>query len=125
MIATNPASTAAPALRGRIAGAALLAVLALTGCGPFGGDAGSQTPAKGGASPSSPPAVPAVQPAPEPSQSSTAYEAPDDWTEPERWTALPRGSRRDEEGSEVGFPHTAEGGVAMLATANTTSIEGE
>lgn len=50
---------------------------------------------------------------------------PDDWSEPERWAALPRGQRTDDRGSKVGFPHTAEGAVAMAVTANSTVMEGD
>ncbi|WP_331720629.1 hypothetical protein OG851_42570 (plasmid) [Streptomyces sp. NBC_00161] len=98
------------------AGVTLAAVLALTAYSLLAGNdgGGSDTPAKGAASPSaSSPASPAP-----------TYAPPADWTEPERWTALPRGQRTDERGSQVGFPHTVEGAVAMLAAANTTDIEG-
>ncbi|MFD8261333.1 hypothetical protein ACFV19_20885 [Streptomyces griseoluteus] len=64
------------------------------------------------ASASGPRAVPTITP-------------PDDWTEPERWAALPRGSKTDSYGSRVGFPHTTEGAVAMMAAANSTDIEGD
>ncbi|GAA1605853.1 hypothetical protein GCM10009731_66270 [Streptomyces globosus] len=95
---------------------ALVAVLALTGYAVFSGEeSGSDTPAKGGASPSA-----SGSASPEP-----MYSAPADWTEPERWTALPKGQRTDERGSAVGFPHTVEGAIAMMAAANTTRIEGE
>ncbi|MFD5299593.1 hypothetical protein ACFWJU_30875 [Streptomyces mutabilis] len=98
-----------------IAGVALAAVLALTGYAVFGGDDGDTDQAgKGGASAS---ASGSAGPKP-------GYTPPDDWSEPDRWTALPDGERTDEHGSEVGFPHTAEGAVAMAAAANTTSIEG-
>ncbi|WP_327286649.1 hypothetical protein [Streptomyces sp. NBC_01205] len=98
------------------AGAALVAVLALTAYSLLAGNdgGGTDTPAKGGASPSaSSPASPAP-----------TYAPPEDWTEPERWTALPRGQRTDERSSQVGFPHTTEGAVAMAAAANSTAIEG-
>lgn len=98
------------------AGVALAAVLALTAYSLLAGDdSGADAPAKGGASPSaSSPASPAP-----------TYAVPDDWTEPEQWTALPRGQRTDDRGSQVGFPHTVEGAAAMAAAANTTRIEGE
>jgi hypothetical protein len=97
------------------AAVALAAVLVLTAYSLLAGDDGdSDTPAKGGASPS---ASSSASPVP-------TYAVPDDWTEPQRWTALPRGQRTDERGSQVGFPHTVEGAVAMLAAANTTRIEG-
>lgn len=100
-----------------------LAVGLLAGCGPAADDAkpsnstplASSAPAKGGAVPS---VSSSASPAP-------TYAAPDDWTEPERWTALPRGQRTDDRGSRVGFPHTVEGAAAMAAAANTTRIEGE
>ncbi|RPK70062.1 hypothetical protein EES45_36095 [Streptomyces sp. ADI97-07] len=96
------------------AGAALAAVLALTGYAVLSGDGdGGAAPGKAGSTSSADPS---------PSES---YAAPEDWTEPERWVALPRGKRTDERGSEVGFPHTAEGAVAMAAAANTTVVEGE
>lgn len=99
-----------------IAGGALLAVLALTGYAMLAGDGeASDTPAKGGASAS---ASSSASPSP-------TYAAPDDWSEPERWAALPRGKRTDDRGSEVGFPHTTEGAAGMTAAANTTVVEGE
>ncbi|WP_455355938.1 hypothetical protein [Streptomyces sp. SYSU K217416] len=95
------------------AGAALAAVLALTGYALLNGDEdGTDAPGKAGASASADPGP------------SATYAAPEDWTEPERWAALPRGKRTDERGSEVGFPHTDEGAVAMMAAANTTAVEG-
>ncbi|MFD4865268.1 hypothetical protein [Streptomyces sp. NPDC058412] len=99
------------------AGVALATVLLLTAYSLLAADdgAGSEAPAKGGASPSaSSPASPAP-----------TYAAPEAWTEPERWVALPRGQRADERGSQVGFPHTAEGAAAMAAAASTSRIEGE
>jgi hypothetical protein len=94
------------------AGIAAAVVLALTGYVMFSGDdGGSEEQGKGGASPSA-----SASP-------SATYQAPEDWTEPERWAALPRGERTDSRGSEVGFPHTTEGAVAMLAAANTTAVE--
>ncbi|MGA5425172.1 hypothetical protein ACPCKX_33765, partial [Streptomyces lavendulocolor] len=97
-------------------GAAAAAAGTLTGYLMFsGGDSASSTPAKGGtgSSISSP-----VGPLPSDADSQ-------DWTEPERWVALPRGQRTDAGGSEVGFSHTVEGAVAMLKAANTTVIEGD
>ncbi|MFI8178019.1 hypothetical protein ACIF6H_32520 [Streptomyces microflavus] len=97
------------------AGAALAAVLALTGYAAFSGDGdGGDAPGKAGSTSSA-----SADPGP-----SESYAAPQDWTEPERWVALPRGKRTDERGSEVGFPHTTEGAVAALAAANTSTIEG-
>lgn len=99
-----------------IAGGALVAVLALTGYAVFsGGDDGKGTADEGGASPS---ASSSASP-------SAGYTPPDDWTEPARWAALPRGERTDEFGSEVGFPHSTEGAVAMMAAANTLAIEAD
>ncbi|MEU9998128.1 hypothetical protein [Streptomyces sp. NPDC050848] len=100
------------------AGVVAGAVVILTGYAMLTGDGdggGADAPAKGGASVS-------ASGAPSPSAS---YAPPEDWTEPERWAALPRGQRTDERGSKVGFPHTAEGAVAMLAATSTTSIEGD
>ncbi|MEW2417509.1 hypothetical protein AB0953_27830 [Streptomyces sp. NPDC046866] len=99
-----------------IAGLALAAVLVLTAYAAFAGDDGGEgASAKGGPSPS---VSSSASPAP-------VYTTPADWTEPERWAALPRGQRTDERHNQVGFPHTAEGAVAMLAAANSTRIEGE
>ncbi|MDP9954179.1 MULTISPECIES: hypothetical protein [Streptomyces] len=97
------------------AGAAVAVVLALTGYAMFSGDDdGGDAPGKAGSSSS-------VSADPKPSES---YAQPDDWTDPQRWAALPRGKRTDEHGSEVEFPHTTEGAVAALAAANTSVIEG-
>jgi hypothetical protein len=98
------------------AGIAGATVLALTGYAMFSGDdGGSDDQGKGGASPTA-----------SGSSSPTAtYQAPQDWTEPERWAALPRGKRTDSRGSAVGYPHTTEGAAAMLAAANATDIEAE
>ncbi|MFD8415460.1 hypothetical protein ACFV2Q_27480 [Streptomyces sp. NPDC059650] len=99
-----------------IAGVALAAVLALTGYSLLSGDGGGEdAPAKVGSNPG----------ASSPASPSPGYSTPQDWTEPERWTALPQGQRTDERSNAVGFPHTAEGAVAMLAAANSTRIEGE
>ncbi|GHA18974.1 hypothetical protein ACFOOM_04640 [Streptomyces echinoruber] len=97
------------------AGVALAAVVGLTGYAMLNGDDDSGAAAGKGSVPSSAPssfagAVP-------------TYQAPDDWTEPERWAALPRGALTDIRGSRIGFPHTTEGAVAMMAAANTTDIE--
>jgi hypothetical protein len=97
------------------AGVAAAAVLALTGYAMFSGDGGSADQGKGGASP-------AVSGSASPS---ATYQAPEDWTEPQRWAALPRGARTDKRGSETGFAHTTEGAVAMLAAANTTSVDAD
>ncbi|MFI6209163.1 hypothetical protein ACIBAI_22615 [Streptomyces sp. NPDC051041] len=98
-----------------VAGGLLVAVLALTGYVALSGDESEPQAGKGGASPSSSSSASAAP----------TYAAPEDWTEPERWVALPAGSRTDEHGSEVGFPHTTEGAVAMMAAANSTSIEAD
>ncbi|KUH35641.1 MULTISPECIES: hypothetical protein [Streptomyces] len=96
-------------------GAALAAVLALSACSLLGtGETGSEVPVKGGAGAS---AAASVSPTP-------SYTTPSDWDEPERWAALPPGQRTDERGSQVGYPHTAEGAVAMMAAANTMTVEG-
>ncbi|GAA2489406.1 hypothetical protein GCM10010406_26960 [Streptomyces thermolineatus] len=55
--------------------------------------------------------------------SASGYAPPEEWTEPERWAVLPRGARIDSNGNTVGFPHTTEGAVAMLATANNTEVK--
>ncbi|NGO40620.1 hypothetical protein [Streptomyces ureilyticus] len=95
-------------------GIAAAAVLALTGYAMFSGDEGpDDEQGKGGSNPS---AASSASP-------SATYQAPEDWTEPERWAALPRGKETDSRGSEVGYPHTTEGAAAMLAAANTTSVD--
>ncbi|QIY73727.1 hypothetical protein HEP84_35850 [Streptomyces sp. RLB1-33] len=99
------------------AGIAAAAVLAFTGYAMLSGgdDGGSGKQGKGGASPSvSGSASPGA-----------TYQAPQDWTEPERWAALPRGERTNSRGSQVGFAHTTEGAVAMMVAANSTSIEAD
>ncbi|MFJ4007989.1 hypothetical protein ACIPWL_31735 [Streptomyces sp. NPDC090023] len=98
------------------AGVVLAGVIGLTTYAVLDGDddgARGNGPAKptASASASGPSAVPTIT-------------TPDDWTEPERWAALPRGSKTDSHGSQVGFPHTTEGAVAMMAAANNTDIEG-
>ncbi|MEU8526428.1 hypothetical protein AB0C77_12650 [Streptomyces sp. NPDC048629] len=96
------------------AGGAAVAVLALSGYALLGGDEETPgTPGKGGGTASAP-----ATPGPE-------YTAPSDWSEPDRWAALPRGSRTDKNTNPVGFPHTLEGAVAMMAAANTTAVEGD
>ncbi|OEJ20840.1 hypothetical protein AR457_41975 (plasmid) [Streptomyces agglomeratus] len=101
------------------AGAVGAAVLVLTGYAVFaGGDGGSDTPARGGGGASASASRSASPPSP-------TYAAPEDWTEPERWAALPRGKRTDDRGSAIGFPHTTEGAVAMMAAANATTVEGD
>ncbi|MCX4481950.1 hypothetical protein OOK44_36855 [Streptomyces cellulosae] len=100
------------------AGVALAALLAFTGYAVLsGGDEDTDTPSKGGSSAS---ASASASPGP-----SATYAPPDDWTEPNSWAALPQGERTDDRGSQVGFPQTTEGAVAMMVTANTTAIEGE
>ncbi|MEV6357992.1 hypothetical protein [Streptomyces hydrogenans] len=100
-----------------IAGAALAIMLLLTLYAVLrGAGEGSEptTPAKGEASPS---ASGTASPAP-------TYSQPNEWTEPTRWSALPRGKKTDEQGSPVGFPRSAEGAVAMMAAANSSRVEG-
>lgn len=99
-----------------IAGTALATLLALTGYSLLGGEGNeARTSAKDGAPPhSTGPVSPGA-----------TYEVPRDWTEPERWTVLPRGERVDERGSQVGYPHTRDGAVAMLAATSTFSAEGD
>ncbi|MEU0287467.1 hypothetical protein [Streptomyces sp. NPDC006147] len=96
------------------AGVALVALLAFTGYAVLSGDEDTDTPSKGGSSASA-----TASPGP-----SATYAPPDDWSEPTSWAALPRGERTDR-GSQVGFPHSTEGAVAMMVAANTTAIEGE
>ncbi|HEY9372289.1 hypothetical protein [Streptomyces sp.] len=96
------------------AGGMAFVVLALTGYAIFSGDDSTTNTGKGGTS------TPSASASPTP-----GYNPPPDWTEPDRWAALPRGRRTDENGNAVGFPHTTEGAVAMMAAANTTTIEGD
>jgi len=91
-------------------------VLALTGYAVLvGGDDGGEAAGKSRGTPSASSSAPA-SPAP-------SYTTPKDWTEPARWAALPRGERTDKYGSEVGYPHTTEGAVAMGVSATNTSVE--
>ncbi|AKZ59540.1 putative integral membrane protein [Streptomyces ambofaciens ATCC 23877] len=98
-----------------LAGIALAAVVALTGYAVLAGGGDDEPTGKGTPSASSS-ATATAGPAPD-------YTVPDDWTEPEQWAALPRGSRTDKYGSEVGYPHTTEGAVSMAVNATNTSIE--
>ncbi|MFD4412498.1 hypothetical protein [Streptomyces sp. NPDC058476] len=93
-------------------------VLALTGYALLsgGGDGDEAAKDKGGASASATPGP--TKPAP-------TYTAPDDWTEPQRWASLPRGEKTDGQGNDIGFPHTQEGAVAMLAAASSTDVNRE
>ncbi|WP_236570407.1 hypothetical protein [Streptomyces mexicanus] len=98
-----------------LAGAVLAVVLALTAYLALSGDDdGHSSAGKGGAHPS---ASGSVTPGP-------TYTEPDDWIEPDRWSALPRGEHTDRYGNQVVYPHTTEGAVAMLAAANSTDVEG-
>ncbi|MFF7504172.1 hypothetical protein ACFZBM_32810 [Streptomyces lavendulae] len=97
-----------------IAGLALGAVLVLTGYAIFSGDDSAPAGSAKGASPS---AGVSGEASPEPT-----YTVPKDWTEPQRWAALPRGQRTDERGSQIAFPHTFEGAVAMMAASNNVSV---
>ncbi len=74
----------------RYAIAVLATVLALPGCAQAGGDGGD------GDSPGKAESSASASTEPKPSES---YAAPEDWTEPERWAALPRGKRTDKHGS--------------------------
>ncbi|MCR8945178.1 hypothetical protein NW249_23970 [Streptomyces sp. OUCMDZ-4982] len=91
-------------------GLAVVAAL-LTGYAVFSGDDETATSDR-------PPAVAGASPSP-------TYDAPSDWTEPDRWAALPRGARTDDQGNEVGFPRTVEGAVAMLVASNSTEFNRE
>ncbi|MEV0990962.1 hypothetical protein [Streptomyces sp. NPDC049949] len=90
--------------------ALVAAVLALTGYAMVSGDGSTPDSGKAGATASASP--------------SDGYAPPPDWTEPARWAALPRGARTDERGMEVGFPHTTQGAVAMMASSNSTALQG-
>ncbi|MFE1230570.1 hypothetical protein [Streptomyces sp. NPDC058745] len=91
------------------------AVLALTGYAMFTGDDEGEAPAAGKGGPKASASASA----------SPSYSVPDNWTEPALWAALPRGQRTDDRGSQVGFPHTPEGAVAMLMAATASSVEGD
>lgn len=95
------------------AGVMTVAVLALTGYAAFFGDDDSSEPS------SSAGGKPSASASPSP-----GYSAPEDWTEPQKWAALPRGQRTDAHDNPVGFPQTTEGAVAMLAASNSTAVEG-
>ncbi|MFF3256458.1 hypothetical protein ACFYWP_37005 [Actinacidiphila glaucinigra] len=97
------------------AGALAGVVLLLTGYAALtGGDAPDPTGQGGGR-----PTVSAA-----PSRPAPTYTRPEDWTEPTRWAALPRGARTDARRNEIGFPHTTEGAMAMLAAYTTSSMDG-
>ncbi|WP_435256115.1 hypothetical protein [Streptomyces althioticus] len=99
-----------------VSGGLLATVLVLTGYLAFSGDDEKTGPPSGaGASASA-----AASPSPAPS-----YSRPEEWTEPDRWAALPRGQRTDARGSQVGFPKSTEGAVAMMAAANSISVDSE
>ncbi|MEU0845714.1 hypothetical protein ABZ370_40550 [Streptomyces sp. NPDC005962] len=91
------------------------AVLALTACSASSGDDDTKASGKGEKSG----AATAL-----PHQTKPGSSAPDEWTQPEQWAALPRGKRTDNNGNEVLFPHTAEGAVSMLSAANSTTAQG-
>ncbi|WP_371606828.1 hypothetical protein OG725_36890 (plasmid) [Streptomyces sp. NBC_01213] len=98
-------------LLGWTTGGITVVVLVLTGYAVFSGD-DKPSPT------SDRPAATATDAVPAPT-----YDAPSDWTEPERWAALPRGARTDDQDNERGFPQTPEGAVAMLVAANTTEVK--
>ncbi|MFJ9683648.1 hypothetical protein ACIRP2_37315 [Streptomyces sp. NPDC101194] len=93
------------------AGGLAAAVVLLTGYAMVSGDGDDFAKGKDGRPAGSGSATP-----------SPGYSAPEDWTEPERWAALPRGARTDKYGSEVGFAHTTEGAAAMLAAASSSPV---
>ncbi|MCX4732720.1 hypothetical protein [Streptomyces sp. NBC_01363] len=88
------------------------AVVLLTGYALLSGDGGGPAGGTGGNAAASSSATP-----------SPGYQAPEGWTEPDRWAALPRGARTDGHGSNIGFPHTTEGAAAMLAATNSTAVD--
>ncbi|MFF5694725.1 hypothetical protein ACFY7N_29095 [Streptomyces albidoflavus] len=53
------------------------------------------------------------------------YTTPEDWTEPERWAALPRAEKTNDRGFGVGFPDEEEGAVAMLVAQQSYVAEGD
>lgn len=95
------------------AGVALAAVLGITGYLALGSDSDSPEQGKDGTTNPTVSKAPSTEP---------TFSVPDDWTEPARWAALPRGERTDKYGSQVGFPHDLKGAVAMLAAAQATNI---
>ncbi|MFJ8335390.1 hypothetical protein [Streptomyces sp. NPDC094437] len=101
------------------AGATAVVVLGLTGYMMFRGG-GDNTEGKGGGGAS--PTVSAS--ASFPATPGPTYTVPRDWTEPERWTALPASSRTDSHGNKVGYPHTTDGAVAVLVASNDTEVTG-
>ncbi|GHJ30023.1 hypothetical protein TPA0910_44560 [Streptomyces hygroscopicus subsp. sporocinereus] len=90
------------------------AVLALTGYVAFSGDDDTAASGKDGKDKASA----------SPSESGPGYSPPEEWTEPKKWAALPRGKKTDDHGNEVNFPHSADGAVAMLAASNETEVKG-
>jgi hypothetical protein len=97
------------------AGATLAAVVGLTGYLALSGS--SEDSREGTAAGGATPGVSG------PVSAAPTYQVPDDWTEPQRWAALPRGQRTDMYGSEVGFPRTTTGAVAMLVAAQSTAVD--
>ncbi|MFI9311220.1 hypothetical protein [Streptomyces triculaminicus] len=95
------------------AGVAAAALIGLTAYAFLGDDDSSSTASKGGDASASP----------APGSPAPTYAPPGEWTTPDRWANLPRGGRTDR-GKNVGFPHTTEGAVAMMATLNATKVEG-
>lgn len=98
-----------------VAGVALAGVLLLSGYALIGGDEQDQRSPAAGASPAPAGSADAASPLP-------TYVPPKDWTEPQRWVALPRGQRTDERANPVGFPHTTEGAVAMMVASSNLSL---
>lgn len=93
------------------AGGVAAVMLALTGYAALTGDEEGAPRGKGGKDSSA---------SPSPAGPTPSYAAPEDWTEPTRWAALPRGQRTDRNGNEVQFPRTTQGAVAMLAASSAT-----
>ncbi|GHB76113.1 hypothetical protein GCM10010331_75000 [Streptomyces xanthochromogenes] len=99
------------------AGGVAVAVLALTAVAMFNGsDGGGDDGAAGKKASASAGRTASGAPAP-------TYTMPDNWTEPAKWAALPRGERSDKYGSQVGFPHTAEGAMGLALAANSTAVQ--
>ncbi|MEU8828856.1 hypothetical protein [Streptomyces sp. NPDC048636] len=89
-------------------------MLGLTGYVALTGDEESDGPKEKGKEGSA-----SASPKPGPS-----YQPPDDWSEPTRWASLPRGKKTDSHGNDVGFPHTTNGAVAMLAASTAMDAKG-
>lgn len=99
------------------AGGAAAVIIALTAYAAVSGDDSDATTGRASSSSSASASASPGRPVP-------TYTAPDDWTEPQQWISLQRGTTTDPSGNRVGFPHTTTGAASLLAAANTTNVEG-